>query len=74
MNNSNRWSFETGQRHYEIALEKDLFGEWILTRYWGGKGSCRFGQKSQWVESFAMGLEEAEIIKEIRIKRGYRLV
>ena len=68
----NRWRFETDRRYYEIALEKDLFGEWILTRYWGGKGSSHFGQKSQWVESFDLGLEEAEKIKKIRIKRGYR--
>ena len=64
--------FKTDWRYYEIALEKDLFGEWILTRNWGGKGSSRFGQKSQWVESLDLGLEEAEKIKAIRIKRGYR--
>ena len=63
----NRWRFETIQRYYEMALEKDLFGEWILTRNWDGKGTSRFGQKSQWVESFDLGLEEAEKITEIRI-------
>ena len=70
----NRWCFETTQRYYEIALEKDLFGDWILTRNWGGKGSFRFGQKIQWVESFEQGRKEAEKIKKTRIKRGYRLV
>ena len=48
----NRWRCEMTHRYYEIALEEDLFGEWILIRYWGRKGSCRLGQKSQWVESF----------------------
>ena len=67
----NRWRFETAQRYYEIALEKDLFGEWILTRNWGGQGTSRYGQKSQCVERFELGLKKAEKIKAIRIKRGY---
>ena len=37
----NRWRFETAQRYYEIALEKDLFGEWILARYWPAIGAGR---------------------------------
>lgn len=28
MNNTTRWCFETTQRYYEIAHEKDLFGGW----------------------------------------------
>ena len=33
---ASRWERDT--RYYELHLRQDLFGDWVLTRVWGGKG------------------------------------
>jgi predicted DNA-binding WGR domain protein len=32
-----RWERDT--RYYELRVQQDLFGHWLLTRVWGRKGS-----------------------------------
>lgn len=32
-----RWEKES--RYYEIHLQQDLWGDWVLTRIWGRRGS-----------------------------------
>ena len=66
-----RWRFETLQRYYEMELCQDLFGEWVLIRYWGGKDNHHYGQKTQWVENIEAGFLEAGKTKKVRLKRGY---
>jgi hypothetical protein len=36
--------FETETRYYVALLQVDLFGEWVVSRAWGGKAS-RLGQQ-----------------------------
>lgn len=33
-----RW--EKGTRFYEALVERDLFGDWVLTLVWGRRGSA----------------------------------
>lgn len=33
-----RW--ERDSRYYELWVQQDLFGDWLLTRVWGRKGSA----------------------------------
>ena len=33
-----RW--EKNTRYYELRVQQDLFGDWLLTRVWGRKGSA----------------------------------
>ena len=33
-----RWERES--RYYELRLQQDLFGDWVLMRVWGQRGSA----------------------------------
>ena len=37
-----RWERDT--RYYELRVQQDLFGDWLLTRAWARKGSA-LGQR-----------------------------
>lgn len=41
---ANRW--ETAGRYYELYAGEDLFGQTILVKVWGGKGSGRGGSRT----------------------------
>lgn len=36
-----RWECPEKDRYYEAHLSRDLFGDWVLTRVWGRRGSPR---------------------------------
>jgi len=36
-----RWVNREKARYYETHLSRDLFGEWILVKVWGGCGTSR---------------------------------
>ncbi|WP_349038590.1 WGR domain-containing protein [Pseudotabrizicola sp. 4114] len=58
------------QRFYAVAVEQDLFGQWLLLRRWGRIGTCGRGL----VEAFAaQDMAQAAALDLIRIKtrRGY---
>ena len=71
MNGINRWRFETDSRYYEVEITTDLFGQFVLMRYWGGKGSSRFGKKDILIKNQQEGRLALETIKKQRLKRGY---
>lgn len=66
-----RWERDT--RYYELRVQQDLFGHWLLTRVWGRTGSAlgqiRHDVCLDQVEANAR-YAEAEVR---RVKRGYRL-
>lgn len=31
-----RWEHPAKKRYYHVVLTKDLFGEWVVTKAWGG--------------------------------------
>ena len=41
--------WESPSRWYVVELAPDLFGCWVLTRSWGGRGSNRRGSKQELV-------------------------
>ena len=41
--------WESVSRWYYVEVAPDLFGCWVLTRYWGGLGSKRRGSKQELV-------------------------
>ncbi|PSJ16485.1 WGR domain-containing protein [Nitrosomonas supralitoralis] len=63
--------FRTQTRGYTLLLETDLFGDWIVTRYWfglkNGRGSTKQQLFSKWKDAF----KEIERIEKIRLRRGY---
>jgi hypothetical protein len=65
--------FERDTRYYQIHLEQDLWGAWILTRV-NGRRNSRLGRTLMtWPSSFESGLSAlAESAKRRRL-RGYFL-
>lgn len=59
-------------RHYTALLHQDLFGQWILTKVWGARGS-RLGRVVDVpLEDYDEGLAALEAVKKQRARRGYR--
>ena len=68
-----RWykSTHNGIRYYTARLHQDLWGDWILTRTWGRKGT-RLGRSIDILcESYEDGVKQLEIIKSRRKQHGY---
>jgi hypothetical protein len=66
-----RWVNREKARHYETHLSRDLFGEWILVKVWGGCRSSRGRLASTGVTSYGEGLDALREIGERRSARGY---
>lgn len=67
-----RWERDT--RYYELRLQQDLWGDWLLTRVWGGKGTALGQIRRELCEHYSDGLLRHKIAEAQREKRGYRLV
>ena len=69
-----RWVNREKARYYETHLCRDLFGEWILVKVWGGCGSNRGRLAStgvaSYVASYADGVAAVREIAERRSARG----
>jgi hypothetical protein len=62
-----RW--ETARRWCEAELVRDLLGDWVLIRRWGGKASGRHGEKLAVVADERDGLIRLERIHRARARR-----
>ena len=61
-------------RYYEVHLERDLFGSWVVTRVWGRRGS-RLGQVRHLpVADEAAGRITLDMVARERQRRGYAVV
>ena len=64
-----RWERET--RYYELHLRQDLWGDWLLTRVWGRRGSSLGQIRHEHYPNYGEGaIKYANSIKQ-RGKRGY---
>lgn len=68
-----RWEHPDKQRYYHIVLGQDLFGDWVITKAWGGisKATGRIMHLSCQTREDAHRLVE-KIVKT-REQRGYIL-
>ena len=66
-----RWERDT--RYYELRVQQDLFGDWLLTRIWGRKGTALGQIRHELCESYAAGIVKFKQAEVRRDKRGYRL-
>ncbi|MES9902157.1 MAG: WGR domain-containing protein [Sedimenticola sp.] len=66
------WHKET--RYYQVRLEQDLFGFWVVTRVWGRRGTRRGQIRTEKVSSPAQGLLLLEEIGAVRTQHGYTRV
>ncbi|MFN5744899.1 MAG: WGR domain-containing protein [Methylococcaceae bacterium] len=64
-----RWERDT--RYYELHLRQDLWGDWLLTRVWGRRGTSLGQIRHVHYADYGEGASQyADSIKQ-RSKRGY---
>ena len=67
-----RWHNAT--RYYDVYLHQDLWGTWVLTQAWGGRGTHLGRVRHCACADYAEGLAWLEKIGRRRVQRGYNLV
>jgi hypothetical protein len=69
-----RWEHPMKLRYYHVVLAQDLFGDWVVTKAWGGisKASGRIIHLP--CQTYTEAKIVVEKIAKIREKRGYSLV
>ena len=66
--------WETDRRYYSAHLVKDLFGEWIIDKHWGGKFNRHRRFKGELCSSYQDGILKIEKLTKVRKKHKYRVV
>ncbi len=69
-----RWENTRNQRYYRILFAQDLFGEWVITKIWGGLKKAGGGMKNIPCASYDDGIKLIAKVSEARLKRGYRRI
>jgi predicted DNA-binding WGR domain protein len=64
-----RW--EKGTRFYEALIERDLFGDWVLTLVWGRRGSALGRVRHRVQPSVATAHDALRTVSQRRERRGY---
>ena len=68
-----RWEHAEKKRYYHVILNQDLFGDWVITKAWGGINQAT----GRITHSPCHSSEKARLlikkITKIREKRGYLL-
>lgn len=67
-----RW--EKDSRYYEVHVVQDLWGEWVLTRIWGQRGTAMGQIRRVPCESYAEALTKLAQMEKRRAQRGYAAV
>ncbi|MBK4733201.1 WGR domain-containing protein [Noviherbaspirillum pedocola] len=70
---STRLLFTSTTRFYTAALDRDLFGQWSVTRSWGSTRNGQGGGRVSVVTSFEAGMAMLGVIRKRRERCGYRL-
>ena len=63
--------FETETKYYHAILCRDLFGNWVILRYWGGKSSRLGSSQTDFCESYAEAIKKLQELQNVRKYRGY---
>jgi hypothetical protein len=68
-----RFEHHLKNRYYRLILSQDLFGDWVVTRVWGGIGKAN----GRIMHVLCSSYEEATIlirnIVKIKKRKGYEL-
>lgn len=64
-----RWS--TATRYYEVWLHQDLWGHWVLTQAWGGRGTALGRVRHRPCVDYDQGQALLTRIGKRRVQRGY---
>ncbi|MEE4377745.1 MAG: WGR domain-containing protein [Candidatus Competibacteraceae bacterium] len=66
---SQRWERDT--RYYQVYLQQDLWGNWVVTRVWGRQGSRLGRVVNQPCANYAEAQKVLEQIGRRREQHGY---
>jgi WGR domain len=66
---SARW--QRGDRFYRCEVREDLFGNWVVVRFWGGVNSGKRGTKETVCQSYAEAEALFEAVAKRRARRRY---
>lgn len=66
--------WESDERLYVATLQQNLFGEWVVVRYWAGKLRKGGHTRTEYVRSYIEGCALLDDIGRRRVRRGYCLV
>lgn len=64
--------FETATKYYQAILFQDLFGDWVIIRYWGGKKSNLGSYTTDFCESYVTAIEKLRELQKVRRAHAYR--
>lgn len=67
-----RW--EKGQDYYLVHVHQDMFGDWLVTRVWGIRGTQYGGLKHTLVSSPEAAAVLVEDVRHIQESRGFHQV
>lgn len=63
--------FERDTRYYELRIQQDIFGYWVLIKIWGRRGSALGHMGTYAFESRAAAASQWQLGLQTRLKRGY---
>lgn len=66
--------FETEHRYYLLCCSRDLWGDLIVSRYWGGKDSQRGQQRHEVVPDIVTAEQRFAALARQRQQHGYHEV
>lgn len=66
-----RW--QTDSKYYCATIQKDLFGNFVVFKYWGSRHNALGGKRLMHVGNYDEAEKLIALIHKQRIKRGYRL-
>lgn len=64
-----RW--EKAPRYYQVDINQDLWGQWVLTKRWGRSGTALGQTRRVACSSYAHALGLLAQIQQRRLQRGY---
>jgi hypothetical protein len=67
-----RWEKDT--RYYEAHLHQDLWGDWVITKVWGRKGTALGQVRDLPCGSYEDGLARLDELSTRRQQRGYQCI
>jgi predicted DNA-binding WGR domain protein len=67
-------STDWGIRYYEVRLQQDLWGQWVLVVRWGRRGTALGQTRRQPYPAEAAAQSQIEKIHQRRLQRGYHPV
>jgi hypothetical protein len=68
-----KWHWKSDTRYYKVLLHQDLFGNWVLSKEWGGLNNHINGGKSE-LTDIAQADKTIQAIDKKRKTRGYSLI